>query len=443
MAMGPNDRATVDRAFPTLSLIVLAAALIGIAVLLFYPTSLKRSLNKEQWTQDWRTIFLSDRMPDPYPYIVIVAIDPTTRQLYAENTPTNRAMLADLVTRIDRAGAAAIGLDIYYWKPTQNDEAYLKALHDVQHADVILAAKYRDALEEQKQFQSQFLAKSGKKAGYISFDYDQNDFVVRHRSIESDNPDFPLGFSELLARAFKPTACVCSTRIAWLAPPRADMQTFKRLSAREILTTDMSPGSPLAEELKNRVVLIGTDVPNEDRWRTPLFFDSTRTVPGVEVHAQLVAELLDGRHIYELDRRAERFIICLLIAVSCYATWRLRSTRRQLASWRIAEIPVNWGALTILFLAVDALAYSQLHVSLPFTVCVAALFVGVTIGHHMRRVLDWVARLREGRKMRRLGRGLLLLTMAFAVLAAYTPASFASGGTQAPAPSPSPPPPPP
>ncbi len=397
MAVGPDDRASVKRAFPTLSLIALAAAFIGIAVLLFYPTSLKRSLNKEQWTQDWRTIFLSDRMPDPYPHIVIVAIDPATRQLYAENTPTNRAMLADLVARIDRAGAAAIGLDIYYWKSTQNDAMYLKALHDVQHADVILAAKYRDALEEQKQFESDFLAKAGKKAGYISFDYDQNDFVVRHRSIAPDNPEFPLSFSVLLARALKPTACVCSTRIAWLAPPGPDMETFKRLSAREILTSDTTPGSPLAEQLKNRVVLVGTDVPNEDRWRTPLFFDSSRTVPGVEVHAQLVAELLDDRHIYELDRRAERFVICLLIAVSCYATWRLRSTRRQLASWRVAEIPVNWGALTILFLAVDALVYSQLRVSLPFTVCVAALFVGVTIAHHARRVLDWAARLRRGR----------------------------------------------
>ena len=397
MAIGPNDRETKPkRAVPTLSFIMLVAALIGIAILLFYPVSLKRSLNREQWTQDWRTIFLSDRMRTAYPYIVIVGIDPATRQLYAENTPTNRTMLADLVTRIDRAGATAIGLDIYYWKPTQNDEAYLKALHDVHHADVILAAKNRDALEEQKQFQSGFLARAGKKAGYISFDYDQNDFVVRHRSIEPDNPDFPLSFSELLARAFKPAACVCSTRIAWLAPPRADTQTFKRLSAKEILTTDTTPGSPLAEELKDRVVLIGTDVPNEDRWRTPLFFDSTRTVPGVEVHAQLVAELLDGRHIYELDRRAEHLVICLLIALSWYATWRLRSTRRQLASWRIAEIPVNWGALTILFLAVDALVYSQLHVSLPFTVCVAALFVGVTIGHHMRRVLDWAADLRRG-----------------------------------------------
>ena len=397
MANGPNHRETEPkRGVPTVSLIILAAALVGIAALLLYPPSLKRSLNKEQWTQDWRTIFLSDRMPTAYPHIVIVAIDAATRQLYAENTPTNRTMLADLVTRIDRAGAAAIGLDIYYWKPTQNDEDYLKALHDVQHADVILAAKYRDALDEQKQFQSQFLGKSGKKAGYISFDYDQNDFVVRHRSIEPDNPDFPLSFSELLAKAFKPTACVCSTRIAWLATPLADTQTFKRFSAREILTTDTTPGSPLAEQLTNRVVLIGTDVPNEDRWRTPLFFDSTRTVPGVEVHAQLVAELLDGRHIYELDRRAERFVICLLIAVSCYATWRLRSTRRQLASWRIAEIPVSWGALTILFLAVDALVYSQLHVSLPFTVCIAALFVGVTIGHHMRRVRDWVASLGRG-----------------------------------------------
>jgi CHASE2 domain-containing sensor protein len=397
MAVGPDDRVTAPkRTVPTQSLIVLTVALIGIAALLFYPPALKRNLDKEQWTQDWRTIFLSERGPDTYPYVVIVAIDAATRQLYAENTPTNRNMLADLVTRIDRAGAAAIGLDIYYWKATQNDDVYLKALHDVHHADVILAAKYREALEEQKQFQSEFLAKSGKKAGYISFAYDQNDFVVRHRSIEPDNPDFPLSFSELLARAFRPTACVCSTRIAWLAPPRADVETFKRLSAREILTTDTTPGSALAAELKNRVVLIGTDVPNEDRWRTPLFFDSTRTVPGIEVHAQLVAELLDGRHVYELDRRAERFVICLLIAIGCYATWRLRSTRRQLASWRIAEIPVNWGILGVLFLGADALVYSQLHVSLPFTVCVAALFVGVTIGHHMRRMLDWVAASRKG-----------------------------------------------
>ena len=42
--------------------------------------------------------------------------------------------------------------------------------------------------------------------------------------------------------------------------------------------------------------------------------------------------------------------------------------------------------------------------------------------------------------MRTLGRGLLLLTVAFALFAAYTPASFASGGTQAPQPqAPSPP----
>lgn len=378
---------------PRRSLITCGLSLLIFIGLLFYPQGLQKWFALEHSKADWRTIWLSDQAPTAHPALAIVTIDPETRSLFKADSPTNRHLLAELVKKIDAAGARAIGIDIKFWKETNEDEELLAAIAGTRNAEVILGAGLVDALEHQKAFQSAFIAKTGRKAGHLSFDFDIVDDVARHKWIAPNDAPYPVSFSTLLARTVMPNACSCSKRIAWLQTPRDGGDTFLRLSARTIYLAgspaEVLPFAAIAEQLKSRIVLIGLHVPVEDQHRTPLYFASEKTVPGVEIHAQLIAELLDERSVVELSRPAERFVLCLFAFAGFYLMWRLRSSRRMLFGWSLSSAPISWGALTIIFIVVDALVFAQLHIILPFVLCVAALFVGMTGGYHARELMLW------------------------------------------------------
>ena len=95
----------------------------------------------DKFTYDWRTYLLAEQAPHPRDDIAIIRIDERSLTGYNYVSPIDRGLIAEIVKRVDEAGAKAIGLDVIVDRPTepQKDAALAEAIRQA-HAPVILGA---------------------------------------------------------------------------------------------------------------------------------------------------------------------------------------------------------------------------------------------------------------------------------------------------------------
>jgi CHASE2 domain-containing sensor protein len=106
-------------------------------------------------------------------------------------------------------------------------------------------------------------------------------------------------------------------------------------------------------------------------------------MPGIEVHAHMLAELLDGDRSYaELGPYATKAFLLVLAALGLTLSLRFHERKFDFLDWRV----VSFGVI-----AVDLLSFKFLHLVLPFTLASGAWISAVTAGTHMRRALAWAA----------------------------------------------------
>ncbi|HEY6280186.1 MAG TPA: adenylate/guanylate cyclase domain-containing protein [Burkholderiales bacterium] len=93
-------------------------------------------------------------------------------------------------------------------------------------------------------------------------------------------------FSRLEYLKVGPLRIPVDQNVSALVPYRGAQGSFKYISATDVLNDRLNPG-----ELKDKVVLVGTTAPGlKDLRSTPVGVD----YPGVEIHANLIAGMLDG-----------------------------------------------------------------------------------------------------------------------------------------------------
>jgi adenylate cyclase len=114
--------------------------------------------------------------------------------------------------------------------------------------------------------------------------------------------------SILLSQKGKSLAIAVDDKVSALIPFRGDGgpsgRSFKYFSASDVLAQRIPPGA-----LKNKIVLLGTTAPGLlDLRVTPV----SETYPGVEVHANMISGLLDGR-IYVRPDYAIGFEVVVLV----------------------------------------------------------------------------------------------------------------------------------
>ena len=73
----------------------------------------------DHWSTDLQIATLSPRRPAQYPRIALIVITDRTLQDRPYTSPIDRQLIADLVERLDAAGAKVIGLDIVFDRPTE------------------------------------------------------------------------------------------------------------------------------------------------------------------------------------------------------------------------------------------------------------------------------------------------------------------------------------
>ena len=354
---------------------------IAIGVLLF--SEIRYVQNAEHWTADWRTALFSTRNASQHNAVALVLITEETLDDYPVRIPMDRGMIAKVIRSIASAHPAAIGIDFVFARPTTPaaDAELLSAIRDADVPIVLGAADERMGLtEKQLRYHRQFLAAANRATGHIFFErktdiFGISDHVIREMAEPIGSSGDKRSFAEVLAQIKRKDAKPHTTKIAWLLPPRDGSETFYEVEANDLLGSP-EDAEPVLAGLKDKIVLIGSDLVDIDRHLTPLSVVDESRMPGVKIHAQIVAQLIDGRWLRDLYK-PEELLMLLALAFAGYAASRhpaLGKFKHSLA-WARSTTLVFLGFFTFAFLGLI----------LPYTTGLAAWITAVKTGPNVEK----------------------------------------------------------
>jgi CHASE2 domain-containing sensor protein len=339
----------------------------------------------DKFTYDWRTYFLAEQAPHPRGDIAIIRIDERSLTGYNYVSPIDRGLIAEIVKSADAAGAKAIGLDVIVDRPTepQKDAALAEAIRQA-HAPVILGAVDGRGGEsaEGLAFQEDFIAKTGRQAGHIFFaaERDQltlSDQAVRFMLPPSEQPRRP-SFAHALADLDGKKPEPASPLIFWRRPPASGgADLFTAFTVPPHRDADGNPkGSVLPESwrgaLAGKIVLIGGGFTDRDLHLTPLTVASHEPIHGVGIHAQILAQLRDGRSIHEMPWWVEFLIAAAVAGLGFYAAIHWRT----LSGSGVASTTVAF----LVIVTAGSLLFWTAHIILPSATLFLAWALGLFAG---------------------------------------------------------------
>jgi adenylate cyclase len=377
---GDPDGAVFPR---PLLLAVIVAALASILLVDIVPRYAPGLLRFEYALADMRTALLSDQLPSEHPDVAIVGITDQTLNDYKIRLPIDRVLLSRLVEAVDAAGAKVIGLDFLFYRtsPSDNEEMLVSALKNARAKVVIAAADERLGLTQaQIDKQVAFLAAIGRPGGYANL-ATERDWVVRFKALSAPGSRFPKSFAQMMVEAAGYAPRDESRRIAWLREPADHSDTFLNIPADALLNPGDDPFFKRARDrIKDKVVIIGSLLPDLDQHLTPLTSQTQQRMPGAVIHAHIAAELIDGRRIYQLE--ANSWVLRLgLVALTAFGFligWTYRLKRQGILLSSLA---------TVVIISIDTIAFWQSRIILPIVLALLAWFIGEFTGHWLGRLL--------------------------------------------------------
>ena len=255
---------------------------------------------------DFRVAFFAAPRPQRGD-IIVLAVDEDTVSRFPFRSPIDRAFLADLVNELARRDVRALGFDFVFDQPTSpgDDRRLLDALDAFPRPVVIAVGDAANGLTpRQLAFQKDYVA--GRTQGLAGMLI--TDGVVRHIYPGRVGPDgdFELGFAAALAATLG------------VPPPHEATRLYYRTPVGEAPAIRTFPAHNLAllpkQWFDRAVVLLGADLPNQDTFRTPLSVAGAADMTGVLIHAQAVAQLLDGIAYPAVGPAVEAAILVIAVA---------------------------------------------------------------------------------------------------------------------------------
>lgn len=284
----------------------------------------------ERVLYDVRTVLTAPRVPQDDRILLIVYTDRTLEKT-GKRSPLDRALLARALTRIDTMGAKAIGIDILIDQPQPEDPQLVSALRSIRTPAWLGFASSRTNPIHMQAWQEAFLARflrslapGNVRPASIRLE-DDRDNVIRSwpRRARTMPPLLPAAMTGG-ARAAEFEGYTGGIRIR--LPLYPDRPVFT------VLPIDLFADDITADALRSRVagryVLIGGDISDIDQFATPATRLSERTTSGLEVHASLLAQLLDGGRFVPVPGWALwSAAAAIILAASISALIELRSWR--------------------------------------------------------------------------------------------------------------------
>ncbi len=350
----------------------------------------------EQVYSDFRTSLLSDRITTDHPDIVIVSVGENataSRITLGGRAEIDRGQLARLIDAIDDSEPRAIGFDVALSGPTDpaKDTALQRALREAKSRVIVGVRPDRgDLSADRRNWVNRFVAETGRAKGHIAA-IQEGARVVRFDSGELAIGAIPDSFATLMARALRPDTPRSFGPIAWLQKVDdasifsrflniGGQQPFRVIYADDLLdTTKRLPTRLLA----NRLVIVTSGLGElEGRMITPLTAWTREAVPPIQVQAQAIAQLIDGRTAGDLPARTSRLLLFALACLGALIGW-YRSR-----GWNIGGALL---ALIGLFL-LDCAFFAWFNINLPLVEGLVTWVLAEIFGRQMRRILQWEER---------------------------------------------------
>jgi adenylate cyclase len=362
------------------------ACFLSLTVLLHLPHDV------EHWSSDFVISKRSQHAKEQNRQIALVYISEATLAGYPYLSPIHRGLLADLITVIDKVNPKVIGLDIILDRDTEagKDKLLQDAIRDAK-AKIVLGAI--DLSGQRKITQAKYFssrpAGSGLDTGHLYFDERRDHFVVPDHVVRfiakpfekeeiERNPHLKQSFAAALAQAAGNTSRArsrlfewlfpASSRIDWMLPPRDGSDTFLTVQAEDVLTAGKLPIDKLFE---NKIVLIGGNFADRDQHLIPLSASGDDFYSGLFIHAQILAQMLEARSIYELNW----LFSVLLVLAGAYAGYRLGSRAGHFYIW------LELASVAALF-AIWLLAFQAFGIIFPYNLILIAALAGAAAGHY-------------------------------------------------------------
>ncbi len=259
---------------------------LGDAELATYDSRVFAEANENQVEQDDR--------------VILLVYDDQTLFETRKRSPLDRALLAETLRNIDQMAPKAIGIDILFDQPQDEDEELIETLRSMQTPTFVAYADTNtnegSITYEQQEFLDQFVTRlDGSNAGAASVRLAKDTDNVTRRWPEQ-REDLP----PLLGRAM-----LAATQDADKTLPGYEGAVRYRYSGTEgepvfssvAIQTLRIPevSEALSPLISDSYVLIGGDIVDIDRLPTPLSeVTNTTDPPGILFHATTIAQMLDG-----------------------------------------------------------------------------------------------------------------------------------------------------
>jgi adenylate cyclase len=260
-----------------------------------YSWSVPLADSVERYFYDLRAAFNMPRSEQDR-RITMIVYDDQTRIETGRISPLDRLILARALERVDRLGAKSIGIDMLIDQATPEDPALVAAFKAMRTPVWLGFATYATNPDnmplEREQFLRAFLNDlkgSQVRATSIRLLPDPDD-VMRNW------PDQPKTLPRLLPISMageRPGFDNYQGPIRFRAPLYEDQPVFNELTL-QFITNPAIPDEVLRPMIEGRYIMIGGKLPDVDRFKTPETVITDDSTAGLEVHAHLLAQLLDG-----------------------------------------------------------------------------------------------------------------------------------------------------
>lgn len=261
----------------------------------------------EKILDDVAVAYHTPNAAEPHPEVVVVAVDETTIRTLPARSPIDRGFLAELIRVIDRGRPAAIGLDVLLDLPSNDpakDAALAAALADARAPVVMVAALKRG---ERRPLAPPF-EDSGAEVALGNMPVDRIDRTWRdfRTAFADDDGTLHDVMAAVLARhaGAEVERSTADRRVDWYGRPGWQDRTLADgvyagpppIATYSALALVNVPATSAL--LRDKVVIVGATFDgSHDFLRTPfeLLHRHEEAFPGVYAHAQVAAQLIDGR----------------------------------------------------------------------------------------------------------------------------------------------------
>jgi adenylate cyclase len=259
-----------------------------------YGWDLPLARDAERALYDTRVILTAPQVDQDERIALVVFTDETLKRV-EKRSPLDRRTLAQALAAIDAMNPKGIAIDILIDQPQQEDPLLVQTLRGLKTPVYFGFATNASNPEQIQVWQEEFLRAFLTQAapGPVQ------PTSIRIRT-DGDNvmrrwPDQPRELPPLMPNSLAkahPEFRSFEGAIAYRLPKSEDYPVFTKLPI-DLFVGELA--SAMRSQIEGRYVLIGGDIQDLDDFETPMTRGNGQMTKGLEVHAHLLAQLLDGR----------------------------------------------------------------------------------------------------------------------------------------------------